>query len=112
VRNGLGILVQATDAPTLPLFVRGTYGRRPGGSLDSPLEIHFGPMIRWHGLPALRRDLDKKEISRRIADLCEAAFWELQARSFAAYPETEFEKELGAKQLKKFARRQAQVFGR
>jgi cytidylate kinase len=112
VRNGLGILVQATNAPTLPIFVRGTYGRKPGGSVDSPLEIHFGPMIRWHGLPALSRDLGKKEISRRIADLCEAAFWELQARSFAANPQTDFEKELGAKQLKKFARRQAQVFGR
>ncbi len=112
VRNGLGILVQATDAPTLPIFVRGTYGRQPGGCARSPLEVHYGPMIRWHGLPALRQNLDKKEISRRIANLCEAAFWELQAISFAANPQTEFEKDLGVKQLKKFARRQAQVFGR
>jgi cytidylate kinase len=111
VRNGLGILVQATLAPTLPLFIRGSYGRMPGGSTESPLEVHFGPMIRWYGVPALQEDHDKKEVSRRVADLCEAAFRELQARSFADIPQTEFEKELGAKQLKKFARRQAQVFG-
>ena len=68
-------------------------------------------MIRWYGVPALQQGHDKKEVSRRVADLCEAAFRELQARSFADIPQTEFEKELGAKQLKKFARRQAQVFG-
>ncbi|MCK9996483.1 MAG: (d)CMP kinase [Candidatus Krumholzibacteria bacterium] len=110
VRNGLGILVQATGAPTLPLFIRGSYGRQPGGSPKSPLEVHFGPVIRWHGVQALLRDHDKKEVSLRIGNLCEAAFRELQARSFAAYPETEYEKELGARQLKKFARRQEQVF--
>jgi cytidylate kinase len=111
VRNGLGILVQATLAPTMPIFIRGSYGRMPGGSTESPLEVHYGPMIRWYGVPSLQKDHDKKEVSRRIADLCEAAFRELQARSFAAHPQSEFEKELGAKQLKKFARRQAQVFG-
>ena len=111
VRNGLGILVQATGAPTLPLFIRGSYGRKPGGSLKSPLEVHFGPVIRWHGVQALLKEYDKKEVSLRIGNLCEAAFRELQARSFAAYPQTEFERELGARQLKKFARRQEQVFG-
>lgn len=111
VRNGLGILVQATLAPTLPLFIRGSYGRMPGGSAESPLEVHFGPMIRWYGVTALQKDHDKKDVSRRIGALCEAAFRELQARSFAVHPQTEFEKELGAKQLDKFARRQAQVFG-
>jgi cytidylate kinase len=112
VRNGLGILVQATLAPTLPVFIRGSYGRMPGGSTRSPLEIRFGPMIRWHGVRTLLQDHDPKELNRRIADLCEAAFRELQARSFADCPQTDFEKELGAKQLKKFARRQAQVFRR
>ncbi|MEN8005442.1 MAG: (d)CMP kinase [Candidatus Krumholzibacteriota bacterium] len=111
VRNGLGILVQATRAPTLPIFIRGSYGRRPGGSHQSPLEVHYGPIIRWHGLPALLETLDKKEVSRRIGHLCEAAFRELQARSFAEKPQTAFERELGAKQVKKFAIRQQQVFG-
>ncbi len=111
VRNGLGILVQNTAAPFLPIFIRGSYGRQPGGSFESPLEVHYGPVIRWHGVPAILQDHDKKEVSRRIAHLCEAVFRELQARSFAANPQTEFEKELAVKQLKKFARRQEQVFG-
>jgi hypothetical protein len=84
----------------------------PGGSTLSPLEVHYGPIIRWHGVPALQEQYDKKEVSRRIGLLCEAAFRELQARSFAAIPQTEFEKNLGARQLEKFARRQAEVFGR
>jgi cytidylate kinase len=112
VKNGLGILVQATGAPTQPLFIRGSYGRQPGGSTESPLEVRFGPVIRWHGLADLVRDHDKKEVSRRIADLCEAAFGELQARSFAETPQTAFEKALGASQLEKFARRHEKVFGR
>ena len=111
VRNGLGILVQATLAPTLPVFIRGTYGRQPGGSHQSPLEVRFGPIIRWHGLPTLLESHDKKEVSRKVGGLCEAVFRELQARSFAEMPQTAFEKELGAKQLKKFALRQEQVFG-
>jgi cytidylate kinase len=112
VRNGLGIVVQATGAPMIPLFIRGSYGKRPGGSLLSPLEVSVGPAIRWHALPYLTQTIDKKEISRRIAALCEAAYWELQARSFARYPQTKFEKELGDIQLKKFAKRHQKVFKR
>jgi len=111
VRNGLGILVQATEAPMIPIFIRGSYGRKPGGSALSPLEVRFGPVIRWHGLADLRTKLDKKEINRRIANLCEAAYRELQARSFAETPQTAFEKDLGARQLEIFARRQKEVFG-
>jgi 1-acyl-sn-glycerol-3-phosphate acyltransferase len=112
VRNGLGILVQATGAPMLPIFIRGSYGRMAGGSTVSPLEVHYGPIIRWHGVPTLQKQCDQKEVSRRIGHLCEAAFRELQARSFAAIPQTPFEKGLGARQLEKFAQRQAKVFGR
>ena len=111
VRNGLGILVQATGAPTLPIFIRGSYGRKPGGSNLSPLEVRYGPVIRWHGLPTLLESHDKKEVSRKVGQLCEAVFRELQARSFAEQPQTTFERELGVKQLKKFALRQKQVFG-
>lgn len=110
VRNGLGIVVQATEAPMLPIFIRGSYGRMPGGSTLSPLEVWFGPPVRWHGLPFLLATTDKKEVSRRVGQLCEAAFWELQARSFALFPQTEFEKTLGQAQLKQFAKRQAKVF--
>ncbi|MCP4572143.1 MAG: (d)CMP kinase [bacterium] len=111
VKNGLGILVQATRAPMLPIFIRGSYGRHPGGSQLSPLEVWYGPVIRWHALDALLEDLDPKEASRRIAHVCESAFRELQERSFAATPQTDFERELGEQQLKRFARRQAKVFG-
>ncbi len=111
VRNGLGILVQATRAPMVPIFIRGSYGRCPMGSQLSPLEISHGPVIRWHGLDALLETTDRKEVSRRIARLCQSAFEELQARSFDRISQTDFEKKVGCKQLKKFALRQKKVFG-
>ncbi len=112
IRNGLGILVQGTRAPMVPVFLRGSYGRRPLGSDLSPLEASYGPVIRWHGLEALLARFDKKDVSRRIGALCQAAFEELQARSFARLPQTTFEKELGHKQLQKVEARQKKVFGR
>ena len=111
VRNGLGILVQATRAPMVPIFIRGSYGRFPlGGSTLSPLEVTHGPVIRWHGLDTLLETTDRKDVSRRIAKLCQLAYEELQDRSFERIPQTEFEKNLGRKQLKKFAARQKKVF--
>jgi cytidylate kinase len=110
VRNGLGIVVQATGAPVMPVFIRGSYGRMPGGSTLSPLEVWYGPPLRWHGMSFLLKSVDKKEVSRRIAHLCEAAYRELQDRSFAAKPQTEFERRLGVRQLQKVARRQKQIF--
>lgn len=111
VRNGLGIVVQATRAPVLPVFLRGSYGRRPGGSLLSPCEVNYGPLLRWHGLDALLASVDAKAVSRAIGRLCEGAFRELQARSFDRTPETPFERELGDLQLRRFAARQRKVFG-
>ncbi len=111
VKNGLGILIQATKAPMLPIFIRGSYGRHPGGSHLSPLEVRFGPVIRWHALDVLLEDLDPKEASRRIAHLCEAAWRELQARSFADLPQTPFEAALGTEQISRFSARHRQLFG-
>lgn len=111
VRNGLGIVVQATRAPVLPLFIRGSYGKCPGGSLSSPLEVTYGPLLRWHGLDALLEHSEPKDVSRTIGDLCEGAFRELQARSFERFPQTDFERDLGQKQLQRFAIRQKKVFG-
>ena len=110
VRNGLGILVQATRAPMVPLFLRGTHGLMPLGSNRSPLEVSYGPVIRWHGLEALLDQFDKKIVSRKIAALCLAIFNEMQDRSFERHPETDFEKKLGAKLLKKVAAREKKVF--
>ncbi len=112
VRNGLGILVQATRAPMVPIFLRGTHGRKPLGSDLSPLESNYGPVIRWHGLEALLEEFDRKVVSRRIADLCLAVFEEMQDRSYQRTPQTDFEKDLGARQLKKVAAREKIVFGR
>ncbi|MBU8869815.1 MAG: (d)CMP kinase [Gemmatimonadales bacterium] len=112
VRNGIGIVVQATLAPVQPIFIRGSYGLQPGGSLLSPLEVSYGPVIRWHALETLLAENDPKNVSRRIANLCEAAFYEMQARSFARHPQTPFERETGQRQLKSFAKRQKRVFGR
>lgn len=111
VKNGLGILVQATKAPVLPVYIRGSYGRRPGGSRLSPLEVRYGPVIRWHGLDVLLDELDPKLVSRRIAHVCEAAWRELQERSYAETPRTAFERELGERQLERFAKRQRLLFG-
>jgi CMP/dCMP kinase len=112
VRSGLGILVQETRAPVVPIFLRGAYGRRAGGSADSPLEVWYGPLLRWHAVDDLLERLDRREVSERIGALCRAAWCELQARSHLANPSTEFEKQLGEKQLRQFSRRQARLFGR
>jgi CMP/dCMP kinase len=112
VKNGLGILVQATEAPMVPVFIRGSYGKMPMGSTLSPLEVQYGPVIRWHGIAHLNKTMGKKEMSKKIAQVCESAYRELQARTFARYPQTDFEKELGKKQLKAFARRHKKVFKR
>jgi cytidylate kinase len=110
VRNGLGIVVQATRAPFLPIFIRGSYGRQIGGSKLSPLEVTYGPYIRWHGIPFLLENSDRKVVSRNIASLCEQAYREMQARSFQRYPQTDFERELGERQLVQVARRDKKVF--
>lgn len=112
VRSGLGILVQETRAPVQPIFLRGSYGKRPGGSQDSPLEVWYGPLLRWHAVDDLLATIDRRRVSERIGDLCRAAWCELQARSHAGHPPTEFEKRLGDRQLDRFAARQAKLFGR
>ena len=112
VKNGLGILIQATRAPMLPIFIRGSYGRQPGGSVLSPMEVRYGPVIRWHALDELLKELDPKIASRRIAHLCEAAWRELQERSYAERPRTPWEVELEAKRRIKVRARQERVFGR
>ena len=111
VKNGLGILVQATRAPLIPIFIRGSHGRAPGGSARSPLEVHWGPVIRFHALDELLATEDPKELSRRIGDLCEAAWRELQERSYGERPRTEFEEALGRLQVGRYAARHQRLFG-
>ncbi len=68
-------------------------------------------MIRWHGLDALLETATPKEASAVIGQLCESAFLELQARSFERFPQTDFERELGESQRRRFAARHKKVFG-
>ncbi|RKZ16707.1 hypothetical protein DRQ50_05815, partial [bacterium] len=111
VKNGLGILIQATRAPMLPVYMRGSYGRQPMGSLESPMEARFGRIIRWHALDVLLAELSPKEVSQRIGDLCEAAWREVMERSYADHPRTSFEQRLGAEQGQTFKARQERLFG-
>jgi len=111
VKAGIGILAQETGADIQPLFIRGSCGLQPGGSTDSPLELSYGPILRLHALGALQARYELREISRRIAALVQTVFEELQARSFERFPETEFEMRTGQVLLKKFARKNARLFG-
>jgi cytidylate kinase len=111
VKNGLGILVQETGAPIQPLFIRGTWALAPGGSPRSPLEVRFGPVLRLHALAHLQARMDRREVSRRIAQLCEAAFCELQALSYAERPETAFERALAERLAARFDAKHRRLFG-
>ncbi len=101
LKGGLGILAMETGAPILPIFVRGTCALVWGGNLQSPFEVRYGPLLRLHALPRLRRDLERKVVAARIGDLVLAAFRELQARSYAETPETPLEQALRRRQREK-----------
>lgn len=111
VRSGLGLLMQRSLAPAVPVFVRGTRGLQPGGSSDSPLEVRFAPAVRLRALPALRARHDERQISARIGALFEAIYGELQARSFAQNPQTAWEIADRERAAVSCARREARVFG-
>ena len=95
VKGGLGLLVQESHVPILPIFVRGTCSLRPGGHPRVPFEVRYGPLMRLHALDRLCRDHGPREISRRISTLFLAVFLELQARSHAETPETPEERRIG-----------------
>ena len=109
IKGGLGILAQVTGAPILPVLVRGTCALTFGGNPQSPLEVRYGPIVRLHGLDRLKRDLDRKEITKRIGAMYLAMMEELQARSFADFPESDFERAVRVRQMRK--RRRKNPFG-
>lgn len=112
VRSGLGTLMQATLAPAVPIFIRGSRRLEVGGSSISPLEVHFAPAVKLRALPALRQRYDKRAISKQIGRLFEAVYGELQARSFATRPQTAWEREEGLRQDKAYRNKERLVFGR
>jgi cytidylate kinase len=105
VKGGLGILAQETGAPILPIFVRGTCALQFGGNAASPLEVRYGPVVHLHGLRRLQELLDRKEVTKRVGDLFLAMIRELQARSFAAMPESDLERALRLRQRRKYRRK-------
>jgi cytidylate kinase len=111
VRSGLGILMQRTGAPVVPIFVRGTCCLRPGGAADSPLEVRFGRALRLRSLAALRTHHDARQISRLIGRLFEQVLRELQARSLAARPLTAWEEAAGELQAAAYRQKEERIFG-
>jgi cytidylate kinase len=112
VRNGLGILVQKTQAAVQPVFVRGTCHLEPGGSDLSPLEVWYGPLVRMHALDHLQQNFDNRTINGMIAGLFEAIYWDLQARSFAENPPTDWELAESERQERKRRAKTERLFGR
>ncbi len=112
IRSAVGILMQKSEAPAVPVFIRGTRALRPGGSPRSPLEVRYGPAVRPRALPALRARYDDREITRRIGVLFQAVFEELLARSLAEHPLTPWELADQERQIVACARRDARVFRR
>lgn len=110
LKGGLGILAMESGAPILPVFVRGTCALSFGGNPRSPFEVRYGPLVRLHALPRLRRDHDRREISSRISALFLAIFEELQACSYSDNPQTAFELQLLERQTRRRGRRNP--FGR
>ncbi len=111
VRNGLGILVQKTNAPVQTIFVRGTCHLEPGGSNLSPLEVWYAPLVRMHALQVLAERHDYRSINRQVAQLCEAIYRELQARSYAENPPTDWELSASVSQEKSLRAKSERLFG-
>ncbi|MFH1845038.1 MAG: (d)CMP kinase [bacterium] len=112
VRSGLGILLQEVAAPAVPIFIRGSHDLTPGGSARSPLEVRIAPRVDLRALPVLRRQHDNRVICKRIAGLFQAIFEELQARSFADFPQSEWERQEGERQREIYRARERKIFGR
>jgi cytidylate kinase len=112
VRSGLGVLMQRTLAPVIPVFVRGTSCLQPGGSVLSPLEVRFGPSVRLRSLEALRAHYGDRGLNQQIGRLFDSIYEELQARSFADRPQTEWEMAEGARQERAYLEKYQRLFGR
>jgi len=110
VRNGLGLLMQRTGAPAVPIFLRGTLAPQPGGGPRAPLEVSFAPPLRLHALPVLGRRLEPRAISREIGRLFEAIYRELQERSAERHPFTDWEREAAERVRAAILRKEARTF--
>ena len=112
VRNGLGMLMQRSGAPAVPLYFRGTLSPQPGGSQRAPLEARFAPPVRLHALPTLRERMDERQINASVARLFESIYRELQDRSLAQTPFSDWELEQAAASVETVTLREARTFKR
>ncbi|MBK9303324.1 MAG: (d)CMP kinase [bacterium] len=110
VRNGLGLIMQRTGAPCVPIYLRGTLSPQPGGGPRAPLEVSFAPAIRLHALPVLGRRLEPRAISREIGRLFEAIYRELQERSADRHPFTDWELEARERVRAGILRKESRTF--
>jgi len=110
VRNGLGSLMQATGAPAVPAFFRGTVAPRPGGGGTPPLECWFAPPVRLRALPTLRERHTEREIDQLVARLFDEIYRELQARSCAKTPFSDLERGQARRSRDKVRRKEERTF--
>lgn len=110
IRNGLGMLMQRTGAPVIPILMRGTMEPLPGGTPRSPLEVWFAPPVRLYALTELLRRKSEKDVNRDIARLFEQIYREMLGRSAARTPVTAWEREAAAARVASVRRKEARIF--
>ncbi|MBC8423878.1 1-acyl-sn-glycerol-3-phosphate acyltransferase, partial [bacterium] len=112
VRNGLGMIMQRTGAPALPIMCRGTIAPEPGGSKRAPLEVWIAPPVRLYALQPLRARMSEKEINRAVARPSESISRELLARSCDRHPITDWERGTARRMEKIVRRKDKRIFRR
>ncbi len=80
-KRGLGILLERTGVPMLPVFVRGTDSLRACLLRRERLEVWIGPPLRLHALNVLKKTMSDAAVQQRIASLWLACIQELAERS-------------------------------
>ncbi len=110
VRNGLGMLMQRTGAPVIPVMIRGTMSPLPGGAPRSPLEVWFAPPVRLYALRTLLNRKNERVVNRDIAKLFEQIYREMLARSAQSHPITEWERAAADRRTSGVRRKEARIF--
>ncbi len=85
-KRGLGILLQRSEVPMVPVFVRGTDRLRRCLVRRERLEVWIGPPLRLHAKDLLEQRLSPQELHRRIGRLWLACIEELAERSELLHP--------------------------
>jgi cytidylate kinase len=80
-KRGLGILLERTGVPMLPVFVRGTDRLRDCFLRRARLEVWIGPPLRLHALKVLKETMSAAAVQQRIASLWLSCVQELAERS-------------------------------